>query len=77
MYEGKDRRSQLIEELRATHALQAPEQLIKKAEAEEIRAKQALQTRQTHKVWPIPRVHAPTPTITYTSTVESKFTQTF
>lgn len=50
MYEGKERRGQLIEELRATHALQAPEQAIKRAEAEEIRAKQAAQKQQTHKV---------------------------
>lgn len=51
MYEGKERRSQLIQELRATHALQAPEQMIKKAEAEEVRAKQSLQRKETHKVY--------------------------
>ena len=50
MFEGKEHRRQLIEELRTTHALQAPEQKIKKQEAEAIEKKQFLERRQLHKV---------------------------
>lgn len=50
MYEGKERRHDLIKELRTTHALQSPEQKIKKLNAEEIRQKQHQQSKQIHKV---------------------------
>lgn len=41
MYAGKEQRSDLIKELRTTHALQSPEQCEKKREKEEITRKQA------------------------------------
>lgn len=41
MYAGKEQRSDLINELRTTHALQSPEQREKKREKEEITRKQA------------------------------------
>ena len=50
MFEGKERRRHLIEELRTTHALQEPEQKVKRAEAEEIRREQSERKKQTHKV---------------------------
>ncbi len=50
MYEGKEMRRQLIEELRTTHALQAPEQKIKKTEAADLKSKQSLQKEHLHKV---------------------------
>ena len=50
MFEGKERRRQLIEELRTTHALQAPEQKIKKQEAEQIDEKKLQEKRLLHKV---------------------------
>ena len=50
MFEGKERRPQLIEELRTTHALQAPEQKIKKQEAEQIDKKKLQEKRLLHKV---------------------------
>ena len=50
MFEGKERRHQLIDELRTTHALQAPEQKIKKEEAEQTRQRQSQQKKQLHKV---------------------------
>lgn len=50
MFEGKERRHQLIEELRTTHALQAPEQKIKKQEAEQIDKKKLQEKRLLHKV---------------------------
>ena len=50
MYEGKEMRYDLIEELRTTHALQPLEQKQKKMEAEAIRAKQRASIRQQHKV---------------------------
>ena len=50
MFEGKERRRQLIEELRTTHALQAPEQKIKKQEAEQIDKKKLQEKRLLHKV---------------------------
>ena len=50
MYEGKERRRQLIQELRTTHALQSPEQKIKKQEAEVIEKKQLQERRLLHKV---------------------------
>ncbi|XP_064407633.1 cilia- and flagella-associated protein 91-like [Halichondria panicea] len=49
MYEGKEMRRQLIEELRTTHALQAPEQKIKKTEAADLKSKQSLQKEHLHK----------------------------
>ena len=54
MFEGKERRRQLIEELRTTHALQAPEQKIKKQEAGEIDKKKAQEKRLLHKVRIVP-----------------------
>ena len=50
MFEGKERRHQLIEELRTTHALQAPEQKTKKQEAEDIERKKLQEKRLLHKV---------------------------
>ena len=50
MFEGKERRRQLIGELRTTHALQAPEQKIKKQEAELINKKKLEEKRFLHKV---------------------------
>ena len=50
MFEGKERRRQLIEELRTTHALQAPEQKIKKQEAEQIDKKKLQEKRLIHEV---------------------------
>ena len=50
MFEGKERRRRLIEELRTTHALQAPEQKIKKQEAEQIDKKKLQEKRLLHKV---------------------------
>lgn len=50
MFEGKERRQQLIHELRTTHALQSPEQKLQKKEAEAIRTKQAQQETQKHEV---------------------------
>lgn len=41
LYAGKEQRSDLITELRTTHALQSPEQREKKREKEEILSKQA------------------------------------
>ena len=50
MFEGKECRRQLIGELRTTHALQAPEQKIKKQEAEQINKKKLEEKRFLHKV---------------------------
>ena len=50
MFEGKERRRQLIGELRTTHALQAPEQKIEKQEAELINKKKLQEKRLLHKV---------------------------
>ncbi len=50
MFEGKERRKELIQELRHTHALQSPEQKIKKEEERQILAEQAAHKRQQHKV---------------------------
>ena len=50
MFEGKECRRQLIQELRTTHALQTPERKIKKQEAEAIEKKQLQERRQLHKV---------------------------
>ena len=50
MFEGKERRKELIQELRHTHALQAPEQKIQKEEEREIMAEQAACKRRRHKV---------------------------
>ena len=50
MFEGKERRQQLIQELRTTHALQSPEQKLQKKEAENIRAKQAEQENRKQEV---------------------------
>lgn len=49
MFEGKERRHQLIEELRTTHALQQPEQLIQKKESEMIKGKKRAQEKKLHK----------------------------
>lgn len=50
MFEGKERRQQLIHELRTTHALQSPEQAVQKREATQIRAKQANEAQLQGKV---------------------------
>ena len=50
MFEGKERRRQLIGELRTTHALQGPEQKVKKQEAETIEKKQLQERRLLRKV---------------------------
>ena len=50
MIEGKEMRSDMIEELRTTHALQSPEQQEKKKETEAILGEQRARKRQEHKV---------------------------
>ena len=50
MFEGKDRRQELIKEMRTTHALQLPEQKAHKKRDEQIKAKQRAQEREKHKV---------------------------
>ena len=50
MYEGKEMRSDLIAELRTTHALQSPERKEKKAKTEEILSEQRARERHQHKV---------------------------
>ena len=50
MFEGKERRQQLIQELRTTHALQLREQKIQQKEAQEIAKKTSLQEKEKHKV---------------------------
>ena len=50
MYEGKEMRSDLIKELRTTHALQSPEQKQKKKETEAILSKQRAKEKAEHKV---------------------------
>lgn len=49
MIEGKEMRSDMIEELRTTHALQSPEQQEKKKETEAILGEQRARERQEHK----------------------------
>jgi len=49
IYEGKEKRRELIEELRSTHALQYAEQQIKKAEKQEILKLQRERVLQQHK----------------------------
>lgn len=51
MHEGKERRQQLIHELRTTHALQSPEQKLQRKEAESIKAKQVNQECKQREVW--------------------------
>ena len=50
MFEGKERRRDLIGELRTTHALQSPEQKEKKREAEVLHSQQVSSEREEHKV---------------------------
>ena len=50
MIEGKEMRSDMIKELRTTHALQSPEQQEKKKETEAILGEQRARERQEHKV---------------------------
>jgi len=50
MFEGKERRRDLIGELRTTHALQSPEQKEKKREAEALHSQQVSSERAEHKV---------------------------
>jgi hypothetical protein len=49
MYAGKERRADLIRELRTTHALQSPEQAQKKREKGEILSKQAKRSAAEHR----------------------------
>ena len=50
MFEGKERRRDLIAELRTTHALQSPEQKEKRRESEALHSKQVSSEREEHKV---------------------------
>ena len=50
MFEGKERRKDLVKELRTTHALQAPEQKEKKKEEEEVLTLQHKREATEHKV---------------------------
>ena len=50
MFDGKEMRSDLIKELRTTHALQQPEQKEKRKETENILSKQRNQIETQHKV---------------------------
>ena len=50
MFEGKERRRELIAELRTTHALQSPERREKTLESEALSSKQASAQREEHKV---------------------------
>ena len=52
MYEGKQMRSDLISELRTTHALQLPERMEIKKQEEEILGQQRARERERHKVRP-------------------------
>lgn len=51
MYIGKEMRSDLIKELRTTHALQGPEQKQIKKATEEILSKQRNKASQEHMVY--------------------------
>lgn len=50
MFEGKEKRIELIRELRSTHALQEAEQAIKKEEAQATVALQRQRRLHDHKV---------------------------
>lgn len=50
MFEAKERRGDLIAELRTTHALQAPEQRQRKAESADIHSQQQQAQASQHKV---------------------------
>ena len=49
MYEGKERRKDLIAELCTTHALQSQEQKVKKLETQDLELRQAKAKRDLHK----------------------------
>lgn len=51
MFEGKEKRLELICELRTTHALQEDGQLLKKAEKQVTLALQRQRDLHEHKVW--------------------------
>ena len=51
MFEGKEKRIELIKELRSTHALQEAEQQIKKQEQQATIALQRQRRLHDHKVW--------------------------
>lgn len=50
IFEGKEKRLELIQELRSTHALQYAEQQIKKAEKEQVLELQRERRLEQHKV---------------------------
>ena len=50
MFEGKEKRIELIAELRSTHALQEAEQFVKKQDKQATQALQRQQRLQEHKV---------------------------
>lgn len=50
MFEGKEKRLELIQELRTTHALQEDKQLLKKAEKQVTLALQRQRDMHQHKV---------------------------
>lgn len=50
MFEGKEKRLELIKELRSTHALQLAEQLEKKNERQTVLSDQRQRRLDTHKV---------------------------
>lgn len=51
MFEGKEKRLELIRELRTTHALQEDGKLLKKAEKQVTLALQRQRDLHEHKVW--------------------------
>lgn len=50
MFEGKEKRLELIQELRTTHALQEDERLVRRAEKQVILALQRQRNLHEHKV---------------------------
>ena len=55
MFEGKEKRLELIQELRSTHALQLAEQLVKRSERQSVLSEQRQRRLDTHKVSCNPR----------------------
>lgn len=59
MFEGKEKRLELIQELRTSHALQEDEKLVKKAEKQVTLALQRQRNLHEHKVLVFPLVTFP------------------
>lgn len=52
MYEGKEKRMELIKELQSTHALQLAGQMEKRSERQGVLSDQRMRRLDTHKVRP-------------------------